>query len=117
MTVRRPLVQIAGVLQELPSGDSIAGASGSALAATVTVDFGSSGKRTVSQAFTVTGASTSQTIVASASLDMPGSLSPDELEMDHIVAAAMVTATDTVLVVASSNSVVGGQRNINLILV
>lgn len=42
MATRRPLVQINGSLQELPSGDTIAGASGSATitSGTVEIDFG-----------------------------------------------------------------------------
>lgn len=82
-----------------------------------TVDFGTEGVREKTFNVTVTGASTSNKVVASASLDMPAGVSEDELEMDMLAVAARVTAINTVrLTVASMRGPIIGQRNINLVL-
>jgi hypothetical protein len=84
--------------------------------ATVTVDFGTSGEYVKTFDVTVTGAVTTQRVLAAPSLSMPAGVAQDELEMDPLNCSAVVQAADTVrLIIASvSGARVSGQRNINL---
>lgn len=67
------------------------------------------------QGVAVAGLTAGQHLVASASLDMPGTLSPDELEMDPVTVAARATADDTADIIITSPGLITGQRRINLI--
>jgi hypothetical protein len=94
------------------------GGGGSFAVTSVTVDFGSVPVSSKAFSVTVTGASVGQKVIASASLDMPGTLSDDELEMDMLACAGRVTATNTVRVIVAcvAGSQITGQRNINITL-
>lgn len=89
--------------------------SGSATVYTVEVDFGVGA---TSKMFSVAlaGAAIGQKVIASPSLEMPAGVAPDELEMDPIMCAASIVATDFVRLAVGSTSVISGKRNINLIL-
>lgn len=107
-----PALGALGVLHSsmLPAGG------GGASVVTVVVDMGSVPRR--SRTFTgvaAPGVTAGQALVATVSLDMPGGLSPDELELDPVTVAAHATAVDTVNLTVSSPGLITGQRRINLI--
>jgi hypothetical protein len=114
MAVRRPLIQIAGQVQELPSGDTLPGASGTTIS-TVEIDFGTLPVYSKTFDLNVT-CSLNQPVIVSVSLNMPVGVDLDELEMDSIELAAHCTATNNLKVIATSRSPVTGKRNINYIL-
>jgi hypothetical protein len=96
---------------------AFAGGGGGGTFYVATVDFGTVPRLEAIFDVAVAGAAVGQKVVASASLDMPGSVAEDELEMDMLAVAGRVLSTDNVrLIVASLGSGITGQRNINLIL-
>ena len=104
---------VSDILKNAVSAFTLGG--GASLTGTVTLNFGSPGRRSVLQTFTVTGAATSQRIIASVSLNMPAGVSVDELEMDGIAVAAYVSAANTVIVAAhTTGGPISGNRNVNL---
>lgn len=85
------------------------GGGGGIPAVTVSVTFPNSGATVVTQFITVTGATVGQKIICSPVNDT------DELEMDMLVCAGVVSAADTVkLTVASVGQAHHGARNINI---
>lgn len=80
------------------------------------VDFGSPGAVEKFFTVTITGATTGQRVIATPSLDMPAGVDEDELEMDPLVCAARVSATNTVrlLVASPAGGRISGKRNINI---
>lgn len=88
-------------------------AGGSPTIAQVVVDFGATPRSSARFAVTVSGATVGQRVVAVASADTNG----DELEMDNLVCAGRVTATNTVeLFVSAVPGPVRGQRRINVLV-
>lgn len=99
------------------SGQSAFGGGGSASIVSVTVDFGTTARRSKTFDITVTGAFVGQQVVAVPSLDMPSGVSADELEMDPIIAFGSVISPNTVrLRVSSLRGPITRQRNINILL-
>ncbi len=117
MTLRNPLVLVAGEIVEKPAGDTIAGAAGGSVTiSTVTVDFGSTpvfgGTFTLALAGVVAG----QKVLVGVSSSMPAGVDADELEMDGLDVAGAVLANDFVtLIIAANPGPITGQRNFNLI--
>jgi hypothetical protein len=110
MVARNALVQIGGDIKELPAGDTLnGGGGGGSPAVTVAVTFPAAGATVITQSVTVTGATVGQKVICSAVNDT------DELEMDMLVCAGVVSAADTVkLTVASVGQAHHGARNINI---
>jgi hypothetical protein len=91
------------------------GGGGSFAVAQATVDFGSIPARHKTFDVSVSGATVGQKVIASASLEMPGTVDEDELEMDMLAIAGRVSAADTVrLIIAAIPGPITGQRNINI---
>lgn len=89
---------------------------GAGLSALVTVDFGSTPAYSKTFSVTVTGAAVGDKIVATPSSALPSGVT-GELELEPLIIAARVTATNTVeLVVASPGGPVSGQRDVHVLL-
>jgi hypothetical protein len=85
------------------------GGGGGTPATTVTVTFPAAGAKVITQTVTVTGAALGQKVITSPVNDT------DELEMDMLACAGVVTSVNTVLLtVASIGGAHHGPRNINL---
>lgn len=111
MALKKPLVRYSdtGRIEELRSSDTLPGGGGGGLSVVVAVTFPAAGATTLTGNVTVSGAAVGQKVIAGVVNDT------DELEMDMLVCAAVVVATDTVKITTQS---VGrahhGLRNINL---
>lgn len=119
MVARPPLVVGAnGRPQQLQSGDTLAapGIGGSATVSTVTVDFGSPGRRSILVDVALATAAVGQKVLASPSLDMPAGVSEDELEMDGLTVAGRVLSAGNVRLICYATGPISGPRNINIIL-
>jgi cation transporter-like permease len=87
MTARTPLVLLAGQLQELPSGDTIAGASG-VTKVTAEVDFGAQEDGTASVTVAAATVTSSSVIVASAFAVATADHDPDDYAVEGITVTA-----------------------------
>lgn len=85
MTVRRAIVTIAGQLQELPSGDTLA-SGGSATIYTATVDFGN-GEAKVVKTTIANGAVSGGSIIALCGHKAGAGRPADEVEMEPLVSS------------------------------
>jgi hypothetical protein len=101
------------------TGDVTISVSGGGGSITVkTLDFGAFPVFAQTFFFAHAGALTSQNVVMQGSAKMPGTLSPDELEMDGLVCAAYVSAADVITaVLTASPGPVSGLRTFNYQLI
>lgn len=118
MTARRPLVNVAGQLQELPAGDSIVGAPGGSASLTeVTLDFGAAPVWSKAFSFADAAVTTASKITMSPSGNPAASRSFDEAEMDGFLCAAACLADGTVSVAVNAHpGPVTGQYKFNYLL-
>lgn len=118
MVVRRALVIVNGEMQELPSGDTLAGTGGggSLISGTVTLSFGA-GSTVVSSNTTVTGISTADQVIVSPSAVMANSTTYlDEYEFEQVMVVGDVPATNTLRIRAYSTGKIYGDRIFNYII-
>lgn len=95
MAVRRAIVTIAGQLQELPSGDTLAGAGGgSATIYTAIVDFGA-GEAKVVKTTIANGAVSGGSIIALCGHKADAGRPADEVEMEPLVSSVGTVGSGT----------------------
>jgi hypothetical protein len=105
------LVERGGVLYKLTANEiaALGGGGGGTPAVTVPVTFPAYGSKVITQTVSVPGATVGQKVFAVPHNDT------DELEMDMLTCAGLVTALDTVrLTVTSVGQAHAGIRNINI---
>ncbi|MFN0028418.1 MAG: hypothetical protein ACKV2O_14750 [Acidimicrobiales bacterium] len=112
MVARRPLVNVAGQLQELPSGDTVTGAGGAGVVTRVEIDFGTPGvdKPSYSKTFTVVdaGVSASSDVVVSPSGRVPTGRVGDDWAWDGLSLSALAgTGSFTLTAIANPGPVLG----------
>lgn len=85
---------------------------------TVQVDFGSTPAESKTFDVALSGAVTTNKVIASPSLSMPAGVDQDEIEADPITVAGVVPSSNNIrLTVSTTNgSAITGKRNINVIL-
>jgi hypothetical protein len=111
MATQKPLVIINGVIQQLPSGDTIGDSSS---IQSVTLDFGTDPVYSKQFSFTASGVVTTQNVLISPSAKMPAGMALDELEMDQLHCAAFVSGADTITaIITAMPGPIIGQRNFN----
>lgn len=82
------------------------------------VDFGTEPLDGTKFTITTISCTVGQKVIVSAAADMPAGVDMDELEMDGLICAARVSATNTIEVqVMASPGPVTGQRNFNLMVI
>lgn len=119
MVARRPLVLVAGVPAELPSGDTVAGGGGGLSAVSYDCDFGNPGA--AAKTFDITDAAAlavSSRVLTWLSGAMPGTLQSDELELDPLQVSGSVPTDGTVQIAIASitGSTITGKRRIHYAL-
>ena len=116
MATRNPLVLINGQLQELPAGDSVAGAGGAATVYSVVLDLGATPVRSATRTFADSNAVTSSKVVMTCAGPADGR-SLDELEMDMVRCVAACLANGTISVVVTGDpGQISGQYKFNYLL-
>lgn len=117
MATRRPLVLVAGQLQELPVGDEVAGAPapGAAAFSSIEANLGSTARRSGSFLITGSGLTTGKPVmIAKAAGPYTGKGSrADEAEMDLITATGVVISATQIRVYWQSQGPVRGNHKFN----
>jgi hypothetical protein len=116
MTLRRPLVLIGGAVQELPTGDSLPGAGGSATIYETEIDFGSTPVK--SKTFTITdaGVSSGMKIIPTQSGNAATGRAADENELTVLSARAFAKTGSFDLYVDCLNGLASGKFKFNYVL-
>ena len=100
MASRRPLVSIAGILSELPVGDTVVGATGSITTYSTSVNVGSI--PVYNKIISVTDANALTTSKIMSSIQSKANGLVDELEMDFITVAGVCTTNGTIQFILSA---------------
>jgi hypothetical protein len=116
MTSRRPLVNVDGVISELPIGDSVAGGSAASIVfTTVEINLGSSLRRSGKFIITTSGLTVNKPVLiqqAAVAYTGKGTLT-DEAEMDIVNVSAQTTSTTQITCYWNSKSPVKGNVKFN----